>query len=201
MVCGGIFVFPSVWVEILFWEGLELEKRRIPKIVSFSEAIDGLETDLEPMDINTVAISLPSEISSSDVTTLEGHTSKVFGCAWSLEGSFLASGSEDSTTRIWSIGDGPCNYTIKTRKIEKNKNVTTLDWNNEINAIEWDPSGSLLASCYEDTTFKEISTIKWSPTGVVTSNTIRINSLLARFSITNILHISAADYGSIIVHS
>ncbi|KAH0738419.1 hypothetical protein KY290_037124 [Solanum tuberosum] len=159
------------------------------------------------MDISTVAISLPSEISSSDVTTLEGHTSKVFGCAWSLDGSFLASGSEDSTTRIWSIGDGPCNYTIKTRKIEKNKNVTTLDWNvhylmligiiyvgplpikrfsgyqNEINAIEWDPSGSLLASCYEDTTFKEISTIKWSPTGVVTSNTIRINSLLAKYAI------------------
>jgi len=36
-------VLPSVWAETLFWEGLELEKRRNPKIVSFSEAIDGLE--------------------------------------------------------------------------------------------------------------------------------------------------------------
>ncbi|KAG5586989.1 hypothetical protein H5410_047423 [Solanum commersonii] len=81
------------------------------------------------MDISTVATSLSSEISSSDVMTLEGHTSKVFGCAWSLEGSFLASGSEDSTTRIWPIGDGPCNSSLKRRKIENNKNVTTLDWN------------------------------------------------------------------------
>ncbi|KAI4529064.1 hypothetical protein MG293_020878, partial [Ovis ammon polii] len=59
---------------------------------------------------------------------------------------------------------------------------------NEVNAIKWDPSGMLLASCSDDMTLKiwsmkqdtcvhdlqahskEIYTIKWSPTGPATSN-------------------------------
>ncbi|KAK4726191.1 hypothetical protein R3W88_031108 [Solanum pinnatisectum] len=276
---------------------------------------NGNAEDLEPMDICTDSTSSPCEISSCDVMALEGHTSEVFVCAWSPEGSLLASGSGDSTARIWTIGDGPGNSTIQrmppnvkvlkhleSRATEENNDVTTLDWNskgtllatgsydgqariwtrsglllktlnkhegtifslkwnkkgdyllsgstdrtavvwnvksgeskqqfnfnsgmldvdwldnnsfavgstdnkiyvckvgenqpvkrfsghkNEINAIQWDPSGSLLASCSEDTTVKiwsmkkdvclldfrehskEINTIKWSPTGAGTSN-------------------------------
>lgn len=58
----------------------------------------------------------------------------------------------------------------------------------EVNAIKWDPSGRLLASCSDDTTAriwnmnqdecvcelkdhtKEIYTVKWSPTGAATPN-------------------------------
>ncbi|XP_020522852.1 WD40 repeat-containing protein HOS15 isoform X4 [Amborella trichopoda] len=95
------------------------------------------------MDIST---SFPStcEIASSDVTILEGHTSEVFACAWSPTGSLLASGSGDSTARIWTISDGPCSATtqsgpskslvlkhFKGRTNEKSKDVTTLDWNAE----------------------------------------------------------------------
>uniref|UniRef100_A0A3Q7GGS8 Uncharacterized protein n=1 Tax=Solanum lycopersicum TaxID=4081 RepID=A0A3Q7GGS8_SOLLC len=68
------------------------------------------------------------------------------------------------------------------------KGLFTLTLQNEINAIDKDPSGSLLASCSDDTTVKiwsmkqdvclhdfrehskEIYTIKWSPTGAGTSN-------------------------------
>ena len=60
--------------------------------------------------------------------------------------------------------------------------------NDEVNAIKWDPSGTLLASCSDDYTAKvwsmkqdqyihdlrehkkEIYTIKWSPTGTGSSN-------------------------------
>lgn len=61
---------------------------------------------------------------------------------------------------------------------------------NEVNAIKWDPTGNLLASCSDDMTLKiwnvnapgnpllhdlqahikEIYTIKWSPTGPKTNN-------------------------------
>ncbi|KAK9949058.1 hypothetical protein M0R45_004603 [Rubus argutus] len=98
----------------------------------------------EPIDISTASTSLACEIPSSDVTILEGHTSEVCACAWSPTGSLLASGSGDSTARIWSIPDGSSRSGlqngainvlvlkhVKGRTNEKSKDVTTLDWNGE----------------------------------------------------------------------
>lgn len=95
----------------------------------------------EPMEISTSSL-LPCEIRSCDVTILEGHTSEVFACAWSPAGSVLASGSGDSTARIWTLADGPSSSQngpssvvvlkhFKGRTNEKSKDVTTLDWNGE----------------------------------------------------------------------
>ncbi|KAM1088896.1 hypothetical protein ACFX19_016946 [Malus domestica] len=99
---------------------------------------------VEPMDITPISTSLPCEIPSRDLTVLEGHTSEVFACAWSPSGSLLASGSGDSTARIWTIADGSCgsgmqnepaNVAVlkhfKGRANEKSKDVTTLDWNGD----------------------------------------------------------------------
>ncbi|PWA53942.1 G-protein beta WD-40 repeat-containing protein [Artemisia annua] len=96
----------------------------------------------EPMEIDTKLSS--SLIPNSDVTVLEGHTSEVFVCAWSPAGSLLASGSGDSTARIWTLNDGPCSsnsqkgpYDVSVlkhyrgRTNDKSKDVTTLDWNSE----------------------------------------------------------------------
>ncbi|CAM6099762.1 unnamed protein product [Calypogeia fissa] len=94
--------------------------------------------DAQPPPVQT------SEIPQSDVTILEGHASEVFICAWSPTGSLLASGSGDSTARIWTIADGPCGTSaqnsgprplvlkhFKGKTNEKSKDVTTLDWNGE----------------------------------------------------------------------
>ncbi|XP_062158453.1 WD40 repeat-containing protein HOS15-like [Alnus glutinosa] len=98
----------------------------------------------EPMDISTSSTSLPCDISSCDVTILEGHTSEVFACAWSPSGLLLASGSGDSSARIWTIADGPSSSSAQNgptnvvvlkhfrgRTNEKSKDVTTLDWNGD----------------------------------------------------------------------
>ncbi|XP_022844038.1 WD40 repeat-containing protein HOS15-like isoform X1 [Olea europaea var. sylvestris] len=98
----------------------------------------------EPMNICTSSTSLPYEIPSSDVFFLQGHTSEVFACTWNPTGSLLASGSGDSTARIWTIAEGPCSSTMqdgplnvvvlkhfKGKTNEKSKDVTTLDWNVE----------------------------------------------------------------------
>ncbi|KAI4327394.1 hypothetical protein L6164_019863 [Bauhinia variegata] len=98
----------------------------------------------EPMDISTTSTSHLCEIPSSDVTILDGHTSEVCACAWSPTGSLLASGSGDSTARIWTIAEGSCRSGsqngplnvlvlkhVKGRTNEKSKDVTTLDWNGE----------------------------------------------------------------------
>ncbi|KAI3722635.1 hypothetical protein L2E82_33677 [Cichorium intybus] len=102
-----------------------------------------ISTGPKPMDISTPSIPKTRvRIPKPDVMILKGHTSEVITCAWNPSGSLLASGSGDSTGRIWTIPDrtnntysvqnGPANFVVlkhsKGRTKEKNKDVTTIDW-------------------------------------------------------------------------
>ncbi|CAH9091392.1 unnamed protein product [Cuscuta europaea] len=106
------------------------------------------------MEIGTSLTSLSCEAPSSGIIVLKGHTSEVFACSWSPSGSLLASGSGDSTARIWTFRDGPWSSRIlsapinvallkhfKGRINQKSNDVSTLDWNGD---------GTLLATgCYD----------------------------------------------------
>ncbi|TMW94912.1 hypothetical protein EJD97_009621 [Solanum chilense] len=100
------------------------------------------------MDINTD--STPYEFPSSDLMVLEGHTSEVFSCAWSPEGSLLASASRDCTARIWTIGDGPCNSTIRRRApnvlVLKSLESQTTETDDVVTTLNWNSEGTLLAT-------------------------------------------------------
>lgn len=78
------------------------------------------------------------EIPASKATVLRGHESEVFICAWNPVSDLLASGSGDSTARIWDMSDSVTtpNQLILRHCIQKggaevpsNKDVTSLDWN------------------------------------------------------------------------
>ncbi|XP_069103747.1 F-box-like/WD repeat-containing protein TBL1XR1-A [Argopecten irradians] len=80
------------------------------------------------------------EIPSSKSTVLRGHESEVFICAWNPANDLLASGSGDSTARIWNMNDNSnsANQLVLRHCIQKggtevpsNKDVTSLDWNCE----------------------------------------------------------------------
>uniref|UniRef100_A0AAR2M4H6 LisH domain-containing protein n=1 Tax=Pygocentrus nattereri TaxID=42514 RepID=A0AAR2M4H6_PYGNA len=258
------------------------------------------------------------EIPASKAMVLRGHESEVFICAWNPVSDLLASGSGDSTARIWNLSESSSGGSTQLvlrhcireggQDVPSNKDVTSLDWNsegtllatgsydgfariwtkdginspfyslynnhnvvpyllssgtrkttiiwdahtgeakqqfpfhsapaldvdwqsnntfascstdmcihvcklgqdrpvktfqghtNEVNAIKWDPTGSLLASCSDDMTLKlwsmkqdtcvhdlqahskEIYTIKWSPTGPGTNNP-NANLMLARYAV------------------
>ncbi|CAK1548469.1 unnamed protein product [Leptosia nina] len=110
--------------------------------VSAPSATGGAETPIaqEPMETDQSI-----EIPPSKATVLRGHESEVFICAWNPSTDLLASGSGDSTARIWDMSDNPTsipNQLILKHCIQRggaevpsNKDVTSLDWNCDGNLL------------------------------------------------------------------
>ena len=68
---------------------------------------------------------------------MQGHDSEVFICAWNPKQDLLASGSGDSTARIWNLtqpGEATVEVlkhciSVEGKEVPSNKDVTSLDWN------------------------------------------------------------------------
>ena len=96
------------------------------------------------------------DIPPSRVTVLRGHESEVFICAWNPTHDLLASGSGDSTARIWNLqGNRETEMILRhcirrgDTQVPSNKDVTSLDWNVSIWSDECGDTGLLL----EDVSF------------------------------------------------
>lgn len=66
---------------------------------------------------------------------LRGHTEYIYRTAWSPDGQFLASVSDDNTIRIWNIETGECRTSIQ----EQYKDAR---------AIVWSPDGQMIATAF-----------------------------------------------------
>lgn len=152
------------------------------------------------------------------VNTLDKHKGPIFSLKWNKTSNYLLSGSVDHSVIVWDAKTGEAiqqfkNHTAPTLDVDwrpsedvsfaccstdKMIYVCKLGeprplrgfqgHEDEVNAIRWDPSGSLLASCSDDFTakiwkmnsercvydfrdhVKEIYTVKWSPTGKGSKN-------------------------------
>lgn len=107
---------------------------------STSETNGGEESAVVPTTPATenMEVDQSIEIPSSKATVLRGHESEVFICAWNPSTDLLASGSGDSTARIWDMSDiSTCPNQLVLRhciqkggtEVPSNKDVTSLDWN------------------------------------------------------------------------
>jgi serine/threonine-protein kinase len=97
----------------------------------------------------------PGGQSSQVQYVLKGHSQAVTSLSWLPTGNQLASGSLDSTARLWSASDGSA--------------VTTINTSSGLRALAWSPSGSILATGGDDHSVQ-----LWKPDGSL----IRHNALL-----------------------
>ena len=90
----------------------------------------------DPMDIDNSELTIPD----NRAKVLRGHDSEVFICAWNPREDLLASGSGDSTARIWRIDNSQQQHEKNEiilrhcinkggQEVPSNKDVTSLDWN------------------------------------------------------------------------
>ena len=111
-----------------------------------------MEEEIEGMidNLSLMAVGGSIDIPIDKVNILRGHEEEVFLCAWNPAIDLLASGSGDSTARIWNMKDGLCvgshlvlDHCIDVEGIElvSKEGVTSLDWNSD---------GSLLATGSHD---------------------------------------------------
>lgn len=98
------------------------------------------------------------DVPEGDVLSLKGHSSEVFVCAWNPMTSMLATGSGDSTARIWPI---PANLPVPSSAAMAQASqplvlVHSLDQHgntlptrrkaNDVTTVDWNPAGTMLAT-------------------------------------------------------
>ena len=101
--------------------------------------------------ILTTHSSLAHLLADSDVSILTGHDDDVLVVQWNPKNNLLASCSSDATARIWNIADGPAgsvhaNQSSNSIILHHQENIGTSSKKNCVISIDWNPSGTFLAT-------------------------------------------------------
>ena len=86
------------------------------------------------------------EIPASKATVLRGHEDEVFICAWNPTMDLLASGSGDSTARIWDMSHNSTSPNQLVLRHCIQKGGTEVPSNKEVTSLDWNCNGTLLAT-------------------------------------------------------
>jgi transducin (beta)-like 1 len=121
---------------------------------------------------------LPAEPTPNNKSVvLRGHEDEVFICAWNPVSDILASGSGDSTARLWDMRGEETHmkilHHVSTDANIQSKDVTTLEWNRDGALLAtgfydgqariWSPDGTLLRSLVQHQ--GPIFAVKWNRQG------------------------------------
>eukprot|EP00737_Agarophyton_chilense_P002809 gb/GEZJ01003231.1/.p1 GENE.gb/GEZJ01003231.1/~~gb/GEZJ01003231.1/.p1 ORF type:complete len:508 (+),score=46.76 gb/GEZJ01003231.1/:353-1876(+) len=120
------------------------------------------------------------DVPESDVLRLRGHSSEVFVCAWNPRTSVLATGSGDSSARIWPIpttfpppssasAAAAAQPIVLAHAPERSRPSSLVKHrSNDVTTLDWNPTGTMLATGTYDGVAKV-----WSETGELKHSLVR----------------------------
>jgi len=87
--------------------------------------------------------------SSSALLTYSGHTDYVYSVAWSPDGKYIASGSQDGTAHIWNADNGQ-------RLFSYRSNIQPAQSDDWANKVTWSPDNKMIAIAFNDGTVQVV---------------------------------------------
>ena len=166
---------------------------------------DARATPMLLRQLKAVRISQPATL----VTTFSGHRGDVNTLAFSPDGTFLATGSDDGTARLWHVETGAeavvlqghrgavngvaflsggaqiatasADGTVRIWEVGSGRQSTILrDHEGPVNSVATSLNGDLLVTASDDTTVRLWHTASWVPVAVLEGHDTYVNS--ARFA-------------------
>ena len=68
------------------------------------------------------------DIAPSKVSTLAGHTGKVYSCKWSPSSNELITGSSDASVRMWNAETKESECVMESGAAKEGDDITSIDW-------------------------------------------------------------------------
>jgi len=101
---------------------------------SYSDGIDHVNGIVKIFEIETAKLT----------KTLTGHAKKISSVSYTPDGKYLATGSEDSTLKVWDVGSGKCLTTISDIIVGMQGETSII----------YSPDGKVLTTLHKDNTIK-----------------------------------------------
>lgn len=79
------------------------------------------------------------EVPADRVKVLKGHEDEVFTCTWNPKHNILATGSSDSSARIWNLDSGDGSIVLRHMPPQNSDS-------NHVTTVQWSPDGNTLAT-------------------------------------------------------